>query len=157
MTPPLNRALHRVSARTFEELCFFLPLPEPEDYAEARPIEIASCVGFEGPMVGRLVVGCQRELLAPLAANMLGETDGVSDSQEFDAFAELTNVICGNFLPTLAGPEAVFRITAPYLLAPDDLGSWPPPTAEACLTLDQGWARILLYLDDILAAKGTCP
>jgi CheY-specific phosphatase CheX len=47
---------------------------------------------------------------------MLGaESEEISPDQQKDALKEATNVVCGNFLPEIAGPEAVFHIDAPVL------------------------------------------
>ena len=48
---------------------------------------------------------------------MLGIEEAPEHGVVLDAFGELTNVICGNVLPLVAGPEAVFDLDAPEVVS----------------------------------------
>lgn len=152
----LETVLYNTAALTFDGLGFMFVAPELEDEQQRMKPDTEASVSFEGPFSGRLSVAVCRELLPVLAANMLGEDEPPSEQQQYDALGEITNVICGNVLPEVAGAKAVFAIGPPRvqehgLSSPSAAGS---PLAETCLALEQGRADIRLYVDTQVAMKG---
>lgn len=143
---PHATPLARAAARTFEEMCFLFADADVSAAQWAAPEDGAMSVAFHGPYGGEVIVRLHGGLLPALAANMLGCDDVPSLAMQHDALAEVTNVVCGNLLPELAGSAELF------VLAPPSLPVTPPSassaTAVAHLGLEQGRADIFLYLDD---------
>jgi CheY-specific phosphatase CheX len=141
-------ALYKAGLTVFEDLGLMLPTPElDESQTEAVPAA-AALVRFGGPISGALVVILSGEDLLPsLAANMLGETETPSEEQQKDALREVTNVICGNMTPHLAGADAVFNLETPEVLAdPREDPGIGTPDAQVQIGLDSGRADLRLYL-----------
>ena len=136
----MNEALHNAAVTAFEELAFVFPMPELEP-APALD-RTAAIVDFDGHRSGRLVLLVSDGLLPVIAANMLGDTEP-SREEQLDALKEVANVICGNVLPSIDGPRAIFRLHAPRLSAGDQAGV---PTAQADVLLSEGSASVRLFL-----------
>jgi hypothetical protein len=103
------------AARTFEELCF---LQAERTNGEVQPSPTRGArVRFRGPFTGELTVRLPPAALREAAENMLGDPD-VSDTATDDVLREITNVVCGHALPMIAGADAVFDISAPFLVDP---------------------------------------
>jgi len=140
----LGQTLSDVAQQTFEQMAFMLTTPEEE--------RVAVSVTFTGPFSGRLFLSVPNRLLPMLAANMLGaeDEDSSTGEQRHDSLKELANVICGNLLPVIDSPEAVFDVGAPELTAegnlPTDLNG-QAPAAAARLAFDEGQTELVLYLD----------
>lgn len=153
MTKKLETMLHQVTLETFESLAFMLPVPS-EDVDEVPTGEsIIASVEFAGPFKGAIRLDVGQGILAPLAENMLGldEEHELTAVEQFDALKELLNVVCGNLLPRIAGPEAVFDVHAPQLLENGCLtGTFAdtPPVVSTEICLDEGRALADLYLSD---------
>jgi hypothetical protein len=154
-----DRILGRVATRVFETMTFtsVISVDDLEPGPEPR---LASGVSFEGPCAGRVVLEVPRHIVPELAGNMLGEDQSeVSDQQQRDALGELANIICGNLVQELGGPDPVFRLGSPVTSAAPDPGATPPetpsetpsddgaqpPRARARLTLENGWAVLSLH------------
>lgn len=101
--------LESVATSAFEDLGFLLADVEPPE--EPRPL-YGMRVAFRGPSVGTLDVWADVLLLETLVANMIGDDDAGLTVQ-LDALGEMANVICGNVLPSLEDPSAVFRLDSP--------------------------------------------
>jgi CheY-specific phosphatase CheX len=86
--------------------------------------------------------------LVDLAANMLGTEDDPTDEVVLDALGEVTNVICGNVLPSLSGANAVFDLSAPEpALAPLPPAASPEgEVARVVMGLEEGRAEITIRL-----------
>ena len=153
-----DEEVFRVAAETIEALALMFLIPE-EDAPEIPGPTEAAFVDFDGPFGGFLAVSVSQCLLLDLAANMLGEEDSslCGIEQQYDALKELTNVICGNLLPALAGTEAVFNVGTPVVTG-DDLA--PPDIqrrtliGESRLFLDEGVVQVCLYVDERAAVAG---
>ncbi|MEP6764152.1 MAG: chemotaxis protein CheX [Gemmatimonadaceae bacterium] len=113
MSNTTEQALHRILAATFEELGLIVPDVELSPRQSASSLDFAVSVAFRGPVSGRLVLRASACVLPELAANMLGADQEHDQSLQQDALGELANVICGNFLPQVAGASAVFVLSAP--------------------------------------------
>jgi len=154
MSDKAEKELYRAAILTFEDLGFMFPEPELAEENRLAEPEAAVSVEFWGPFSGKLVVTVCGGLLPALAANMLGEEETPSASQQHDALGEIANVICGNALPAIAGPKAVFQIGSPQHIQNVDLAGNDTAGLEAAvhLALDQGRADLLLFVDK--AASG---
>jgi chemotaxis protein CheY-P-specific phosphatase CheC len=142
MSKKLERELYRAAALTFEGLSFLLPTPEISEQQLNAPSEAAVCVDFEGPFSGKLLLKLYGRLLPTIAANMLGEEDVPSRSQQYDALGEIANVICGHMLPGIAGSKDMFHVSPPKMAEAIDL----PPVAEVQVGLGRGRADLLLFV-----------
>jgi CheY-specific phosphatase CheX len=137
----VNEVLHQAAVTAFEELAFVFPMPELEPPpAGART---AAVVDFDGHRAGQLVLSVSDELLPVIAANMLGDADPSRDEQ-LDALKEVANVICGNVLPSIEGPRALFRLHAPRLA--EGAADGGEPAARADVLLFEGSATVRLFL-----------
>jgi len=150
----LDEVLTQVAEEVFESLVFMFPLAEEEQAPESEEAcaEVAVRVSFSGPFSGCLLIAVPMEMLPALSTNMLGmDYEGPArPDHEDDALKELANVICGNLLPIIAGPKAVFQVHAPDFLAEGiaaETAGGRAPTATAHLTLDEGEASIALFVD----------
>ena len=156
----LETELHRVAVRTFEELSFLLPEPELDPNRLSAPVSAAVGVPFRGPVNGRLVVAVTEDILLAVASNMLAEDDLPTDQQQQDALKEIANVICGNLLPQIAGPKAVFKISAPESLGSatvSGVGSEDSPAARVHIGIDQGRADVMLFMSTPSRNSGVHP
>ena len=120
MNSALTDQLSQAVAQTVEALTFVFATPEPWEPPVLSGVEISVEVAFEGHFEGDLVFVCPSSAAREMTLNMLGleEGDAAAEAQIHDALKELVNILCGNILPTLAGAEAVFNLSAPNILAP---------------------------------------
>ncbi len=147
MESQLKEKLYRASARTFEELAFMLPSEKMGEEQAALPMDRAVLVRFSGPFCGWLVLKVSGSLPPALAANMLGEDGPAPETAQSDALKEAANVICGNFLPEIAGPQEVFRLAAPELMCAAAPASCPPPSVRTELGIEDGRCEVEFYSD----------
>jgi chemotaxis protein CheX len=144
----LNDTLYRVTAGVLEQLALMFLVPEDEAVPSFGPRAIA-LVRFEGEFSGSLIVSVGQEVLEELTGNMLGLVDPseATSEQQFDSLKELANVLCGNLLPEVAGPHAVFHIGAPEQI---DLGTptTDEPVATTCVYTDTGDVELLYCVND---------
>ncbi len=153
----INAVLENVTSETLMNLAFLLPAEAggdgaaaPGGVALAQAQAAIATVGFDGPQKGFLKLAVGEQLLAPLAANMLG-LDGQppTPDQQVDALKELANVICGNVLPAVRDAQSVFNVLAPQVRQGQ---SWPPSdapsaAARADLCLEEGPVRVEWYFE----------
>jgi hypothetical protein len=155
----LERALRHATLRTFEEMAFAIPIDGPSSSplplgAASRPAgqgrdegslpTAAAQVTFAGPFTGKVVLAVEEAMLPGLAANMLGVDEAPTAAEQSDALGELTNVLCGNLLPMIAGSQHVFLLDAPTPALEVDSG---PPLGRIELALDSGTVLVSLYSD----------
>jgi len=150
MSKKTEAVLNDVAARAIEELGFMFPMPE-EDGFPGRP-DIAVTVPFSGPFDGQLRLAVSKNMIPVLAANMLGLDDDESPDnlQCVDALKELANVICGNLLPHVAGPDSVFNLQSPVLDSSDEsspVHAGAPSVGTSRLTLDEGAVELSLHVE----------
>ena len=143
----MTAALTQAAASTFEELGFMLPDAELDDIQRGAALEARASVSFSGPFTGRLVVRLYGRLLPSLAANMLGRMDPPSAEMQSDALGEITNVICGNALPVIAGEAAVFHLSTPQVHHAGQVErSDDAPAAVTRLGLEEGRTEVRLFI-----------
>ncbi len=142
------QSLSRATTATFEELALLFPEHELSPEQAAAPLDVAVSVEFRGPLRGRLVLRASSVILPSIAANMLGEGASREPPLQRDALGEIANVICGNVLPAIAGVEAVFHLSAPYLHDGIDGVSRDAdePMARVTFGVEDGRAETVLYL-----------
>jgi len=143
MNKKLETELYKAATLAFEELVFLLPSLEINEQQLNAQVEAAASVEFNGPFSGKLLVRICGGLLPIIAANMMGEEKVPSKSLQYDALTEITNVICGNMLPGIAGSIGLFHVSVPKVDESLDLLS---PVAEVQLGLGQGRADLLLFV-----------
>lgn len=143
----IGKDLYHVVTTTFERLCFMFPAPEFNG-VKNRKFEAGVSVTFGGPFRGKLRLKVTRELFLTVAANMLGQEHSTK-YQRYDALGEVANVVCGNLLREIAGPEDFFRLNSPRVIETGELkGSESVlPTAEVNVTLDQGNVEAAFFID----------
>lgn len=120
MNDERHAALRKSLVAAFEEMAFTFmdweesPSPPPATSIGAVVSCSSSCDGK-----WRFLLAVSPKLLPTVAANMLGLPDDhlSSDDQE-DALKELANVVCGNFLPAIAGRAAIWDVGAPTIVNP---------------------------------------
>jgi CheY-specific phosphatase CheX len=149
MTQDRESALCQTAIQIFEELGFMLPTMELDELQRSAQADASVSVDFKGGCSGRLIISITGDLLPDLAANMLGESEMVSEQEQRDALGEMANVICGNLLPKLFGTDAVFQLASPVFSAaptrPDQTNG--NPAAVARIGLEQGQAQLTLFID----------
>jgi len=150
MSKKMEKALHKAAILTFEELGFLFAMDDQYGEQEEGPspageANISASVRFHGPLSGMLVVTASPDLLPAVAANMLGEEEIPSLAQQYDSLGEISNVICGNVLPAIAGTDKVFHIAAP-VVAEGNYAEETEPAAAVHLGLEQGHADVLLFI-----------
>lgn len=109
-----EQKLAEVVRDVLETMAFAFVAPEmAEDVPEARILRAE--VAFRAPLGGVTSLAMPVPTLSELAGSMLAVPDGESctEQQQRDALGEMTNVICGNVLALVAGPDAVFDLSPP--------------------------------------------
>jgi chemotaxis protein CheX len=135
---------------TFEQLGFLFADYDLEDFQEQAPLDTAARVVFTGPMHGAIEIQLTKTLLPELTQNMLGEEEAQDEAVWADALGEVANVICGNILPQIAGPEAVFDLATPQVeLNGKGLAPYPgPEITSGILGIEEGRTRVMLFVDN---------
>ena len=141
----MEQALYKAAILTFEELGFMFPVASPEATEITSEKSINITVNFNGEFSGKIILTVENQVLPELAFNMLGDETEADEEMLLDVVSEVTNVICGNTLPLIAGSEAVFDLDAPAKIEKEDFQD--APKAIAHLDLEEGRADIRLYLD----------
>jgi CheY-specific phosphatase CheX len=141
-----DEALAHVTTRALEEMCFFFAVSVLNDEQRDAKPDAAMSVRFVGPVAGRVVVRLCGGMLGQLAANMLGDADG-SPAMQRDALGEVANVVCGNLLPLIVGPQDAFALEAAQPAVILDQGM-PGPVASVQVGFETtGRADVFLFLD----------
>lgn len=142
-------ALLQAAVLTFEELCFLFPDTELTAEQQQAPVDATVWVHFRGPFAGTLQVTLCGQMLPTVAANMLGEDNPPVVAQQYDALGEIANVICGNWLPSITAPQAVFQLDTPQLRDPTATTRTQPEerVVDVQLGLDQGRVDLCLLVE----------
>lgn len=154
MSDQLSETLGAVAEETIMSLAFLFVMNEDEADCREDSEPVVACVDFSGPLNGALFVAGPRAMLPELTCNMLGFEEGAEPPSlevQTDALMELLNVVCGNLLPEIAGPEAVFKVHAPKLAAenliPESFQDLPP-VGRSTLYTEYGKLELCLFLDN---------
>ncbi|MCC6928876.1 MAG: chemotaxis protein CheX [Gemmatimonadaceae bacterium] len=144
----LASQLAEAAGETFERLGYLLAEPGVADHVPADAVDGIVAVAFSGPAHGGVILQLSGGILAELAGNMLGLDETVAGGDQQDALGETANVICGNVLPRIVGPAAVFALGVPQPYrswddAVDVLGS---VTARVRLDVEGGRADVGLVM-----------
>ena len=142
----MEQALYQATILTFEELGFMFPTPDTDNWGLDPATSAATSVSFHGEFDGRLVLQIEKTMMPTIAENMLGEEIPLEEEIQRDALCEITNVICGNALPTIAGKKAVFKLEAPQFI--EFVKNDEEPTAVARLNLEEGRAEVFLFVTE---------
>ena len=158
MKNELNKILCNVAEQIFESLAFLLLMPEEDEPISDDTPNVTASITFDGPFEGVLFLCVSEEMLPAIAVNMLGLMDDETSSvpQQRDAFKELLNVVCGNFLPQVVGTDVVFNVDAAEILPCEQIPPQHrqrPPEATATLNLEEGLARLALFVDQPITAE----
>jgi len=145
-------ALSRAVGEVFENLCFMVPAPRstlpPEPETLSR---VVVAVDFRGDGHGVLHLIIPDSMIATVAGAMLGEDGPLELSEQYDAVCELSNIVCGNVLPLIAGERAVFDLSSPRVIATRDAGLGSLD-ASAKVPFDEGTVSAAISLT--MAAQG---
>ncbi len=155
MNTRLAQTLLEVTEQTCEVLAFMFPMPPPEDECDSD--EDVACVGveFSGPFDGALALRMPEEMMATLAANMLGLAPDATDRRQHeDAFKELCNVVCGNLLPAIAGSEPLFSVGSPHICAMGRISGEDVIVTRAWLS--EGWVEACLSIEKEADLPAVC-
>ncbi len=145
----LEAELYRATALTFEQLGFMLGTPELSKEQRRARFEAAVGVVFHGPLRGQLILSVSGGILPAIVANMLGEARPDDFGACNDALGELANVICGNVLPEVAGPEAIFLLDPPAPVAEREVRSRDVAgAARIRIGLEDGRADVLFCVEE---------
>ena len=149
-----EQTLAEVVEYVLETMAFVCVLPGAgSDDSEAACARAS--VRFDGPCRGLVSFRVPLAVLPELVSNMLGRQSsrGLSLEQLQDGAGELANVMCGNLLRALAGPERVFVRHAPDVV----MGTAAPLAAASVrVQLDEGWAELGVTIeeDDLACGSG---
>jgi CheY-specific phosphatase CheX len=147
MPTHLEQELYKAAILTFEELSFMLPCDAVEPKQRAAKPSARASISFAGPFTGKLILTVFGDLLPLISANMLGQDSAPPQSEQLDALRELTNVVCGNLLPGLAGSEAIFDISPPVIANPAGPALNNGKAAEVEVGLEEGRFHLSLSLE----------
>ena len=142
----LERELYRAAILTFEELSFMLPADILDARQQAAKPSARASISFAGPFNGNLVVTAFGDILPMVSANMLGQDTPPAQNEQLDALREISNVVCGNLLPSLAGSEAIFDIFPPAVVSLAGPGLQGEMSAEVEIGLGGGRFHFALAL-----------
>jgi hypothetical protein len=141
----LNDKLRQITLEAFESVCRLFPLMEGEG-REGLPLAGAVSVDFSGPIAGTFCMWFFGRLPQVIAESMLG--GAASSYQTEDAMKEIANVICGNILPYVAGPEPILKLDAPRLEPSSGEGDFPKAAAaETRILFPGGSIRLAIFLN----------
>lgn len=134
-----DAALQRVAAESLEALSGVIPAPRETAVQSAAPWEAAYRVEFEGAARGEMRLTFFGGAAAAVAEGMIGRGEGPDAA---DALGELSNIVCGNFLPFVYGATAEFHLTKP---ASAGRGEGPVGAPKAAARLPFGDGRVEVH------------
>lgn len=156
MSKDITTVLQETAAKIFEELVFLFSFPaDNAGFDQSAPFAV-SMISFSGPFSGTLVMKLSDKMLPELAANMLGleAQDELTIDDHFGSLTETLNIICGNFLPEIAGKKEVFDIDPPKVISEDDVLKSQNDQATTCrvvLKFEKGLCELKLFINSWMA------
>jgi hypothetical protein len=147
MSSALGDQLYQVASEAFERLATMTPLPPEDAVKHDLTVFRTARVDFKGPLKGNFRMRFYGGLSHAVAQTLLGEAP--STQQEEDALKEMTNVICGNLLPYLAGPKPLYQMDPPQIEAGfvEGPSAQEPALAVAGITFPEGHAAMEVFLE----------
>ena len=152
MSEDIATVLGQTAARILEELVFLFTTPVDDPEAKQTDAMTATKVTFTGPLSGTLVMRLSNRVLPELTANMLGldNHDDITLEDQLGSLTETLNIICGNFLPELAGKKEVFDIGQPMVITENDVSDFHNGNmtiSHVILGLEEGLCRLDLFIN----------
>ena len=152
MSKDIATVLSQTAARILEELVFLFTSPVDESAVHETEAVAISKVTFTGPLSGTLVMKLSSRVLPELTTNMLGldSSDEVTMEDQLGSLTETLNIICGNFLPELAGKREVFDIGQPLVITENEASGFFGGNATAShvfLALEDGLCQLDLFIN----------
>jgi two-component system, chemotaxis family, chemotaxis protein CheY len=148
---PKVEILEKIGREVLETMAFALILTNETSDLRIENLTSAS-VNFRGPFNGLFTLTVTDSIMLEIVENMLGsdEEPALNGGQINDAIGELANVMCGNLLAEMAGPEPVFFLDAPIVKTNVDgeHDENPGPKAAVRLKLENGWVELKLKITD---------
>ena len=151
-----EQTLMQVGQNVLETMAFVFVMPGGEECI-SEPI-VRAVVTYEGPFCGATVLAVPEEIVPELVTNMFGEEElepAALQVAQYDAIGELANVMCGNIVQALAGPQPVFQLGSPKIVKSEQ-DSVPLPTGQTTtvrIPLETGCVELSLIVA-VEAAKG---
>ncbi len=157
MTNLLQSRLRQAASSTFEDLGFVFPEEDLEDHQAAAPLAWSAVVAFRGPVHGTLEIRVSDGVAEQLATNMLGLASPPEGSLKRDALGEMANVVCGNVVPALGSPDAVFDLAAPDVTEIATAAGAHPVEGVIALAfgVENGRAEVRLTVSEAPAGVGS--
>jgi len=117
MPPEHQPTIERVLTDVMEQMAFVFADPAEADELPAQLDDaVAVSLSFRGAASGSLELVTSASVCRELAVNLSGDDEAGDDPRlGRQALMELTNVICGQLLTAVAGPEPVFDLDPPRL------------------------------------------
>lgn len=114
----MNRTASLRLRRTFSDVLgdmAFIFVVDPDETDPPPRYTLEAHVSYAGPRRGTLRLRCDDRFAATVAGNLLGidPDDGVAERGRIDALQELMNVVCGNVVTELYGPDELFQFGIP--------------------------------------------
>jgi len=155
MSKDITTVLHQTAVKIMEELVLLFFLPADDTAVKKADPMTTAVVTFSGPFSGTLVMKLSTKILPVLAANMLGADDHeeIALDDQFGSLTETLNIICGNFLPELAGKKKVFDIDQPKMASKEELHrirSEQAATSKVLLKFEDGLCEFNLFINSWL-------
>jgi len=156
MKTRLKEILSHAAVDTFEKLAFLFCFQEEDRDVLFQASATGASLSFMGPFSGKLLIMLSNQILPELAANMLGlgDEEETTSEQQQDALRELTNVLCGNLLPAIAGDRVVFNVDIPRIITDEHAlkqavedGDVRGPNCLVKLDLENGQCDLFLFID----------
>ncbi|MEO5368165.1 MAG: chemotaxis protein CheX [Magnetococcus sp. WYHC-3] len=142
--------LRQVVAEVLERFAFSFVEDEEPQFQE--PEWLLADLAFAGPVRGKVSLALSRKLASELGANILGvDTMAAPSDLAADAIKELTNIICGDLLYRLYGPQTVFDLRVPTLrtMISSQAVEQEIPSAAAVVELSVEGHRIIAWLEQV--------
>lgn len=137
----------------FEKLAFMFGEVIPKEELPSVPGGyVKSSMTFKGPFTGVLAMAVPEEMCVDIAANVLGleAEDKLARDRASDALKEVLNVICGNALTAIAGPEPLFELTVPDFspISETEWGALIDDFDSMAFLIDENPALVLFSVGD---------
>lgn len=113
-TQTKTATLKTIFSDVLAKLAFMFTDDESVDVAPGQ-IWLETTISYHGPAHGSLRFRCTRDFAVLLAANLLGvdpEDDNAATQCE-DATKEFMNIVCGQLVTALHGPDDVYVLSIP--------------------------------------------